>query len=303
LKISVIGTLVKDYLLPYSGGEIKSLGGIYFTILHLSAILPETYKIIPITYVGNDIYRDFREFIKLQKNISSEGLIKYNRRSNSVQLKYISREERVEFSKNPSPPIPFKYIKAHLTCDFLIINMISGWDINYATLQKIRNNFSGKIYLDIHSYLLGRKRSGERYYRKPDDFQKWFNLVDYIQFNAKEFNVLNSDNLSLGDFFKKYCISKEKLINLTLGENGSKSVYWDKDEVKTVVKKADKTINVCDPTGCGDAFMSGFIFGILSNRGMDRSLELANQVAGINCEYFGAPEMNSLKFKVRKYFI
>ena len=72
MKISVIGTVVKDLLLPYGGGNISSLGGIYFTLIHLSAICPETYEIMPITYVGKDIYIDFREFINKQKNISAD---------------------------------------------------------------------------------------------------------------------------------------------------------------------------------------------------------------------------------------
>jgi hypothetical protein len=290
---------VKDYLFPYGAGEIQSLGGIYYTLIYLSSIFPETWQIIPITYIGHDIYQQVSKFVDQQTNISHAGLIKYNGRNNFVILKYRSKNERIEFSKNPFPPIPFEYIKGHLNCDLIVINMISGWDIGFSTLQKIRNIFSGIIYLDIHSYLLGRKRNGERYFRKPGDFKEWFDLVDYIQFNASEFKLLNSENLSLKDFYKKYCFSKEKLFNLTLGENGSKSVYWNQNAIKIIAKKAVKTINVKDPTGCGDAFLAGFVFGILTKRGINKSIELANNVAGINCEYFGAPEIHSLKLRLK----
>ena len=180
MKISVIGTIIKDYLYPYNGGIIQGFGGIHFTISHLSAIFRDTDLIIPITYVGKDIYNDFIKIIKKLKNVSSEGLFQYNRRNNSVILKYSSNYERMEISKYPLPSISIEKIKPYLDTDFLIINMISGWDIKISTVEKFRNIFSGKIYLDLHSYLLGKKSNGERYYRKPDDFQKWFDLVDYI---------------------------------------------------------------------------------------------------------------------------
>ena len=74
MKITVIGSVVKDILLPYHGGEVHSLGGIYFTLIHLSAIFRDIDTIIPITYVGEDIYTEFIRFVKQQRNISGEGL-------------------------------------------------------------------------------------------------------------------------------------------------------------------------------------------------------------------------------------
>ena len=300
MKISVIGTLVKDCLYPYNGGMYEGIGGIHFTISHLAAILQDTDKIIPITYLGDDLYKEYSIFIKSIKNVSDEGLFKYLGKNNSVILKYNSINERMEISKFPLPPIPIEKIKLFLNCDFLIINMISGWDIELATLEKIREIYPGRIYLDLHSLVLGRKKTGERDYRKPADFQKWFDLVDYIQLNEKEFEILNDQNASLEEFFINYCFSKDKLINLTLGKNGSKSVYWDKGKINTIIKEPKLTGTEKDPTGCGDAFMAGFIYGIVTNKQIEQSLELANFVGSVNCEYYGVPDINYLKVRLRQ---
>ncbi len=300
MKIGVIGSVINDYLIPYKGNHLKSLGGIYYTLVYLSALLPNTDTIIPMTYVGEDIQEKFLSFINSAENISSEGIIPLKRKNNKVILKYFSLEERTEISLYPMPSLEFYQLESFLSVDFLIINMISGWDIKIETLKEIRTQYSGKIYFDVHSYLLGRRKDGSRFYKKPKESFEIFSLIDYLQMNQKEFDVLNSEKLSIREFYHTYCISNDNLINLTIGENGSYTIFSRDGEMQQIYQPALTSKYQIDPTGCGDAFLAGFVFALLTGKNFVESARMANTVAGINVGLKGAPELPVLKMKLNK---
>jgi len=74
-----------------------------------------------------------------------------------------------------------------------------------------------------------------------------------------------------------------KCLVVTRGAEGS-SFYADGGRIDVPVVKADK---VLDPTGCGDAFRSGFLYGISQGWGWEKTGRLANLMGTIKIEHRG----------------
>jgi hypothetical protein len=300
MRICLVGTLVSDFIYPLRGKRTKAYGGIYHSLLTLSALSSTRDCIIPVTYIGTDRWENFRQFASQHRNICADGLVFNEQKTNQSILRYFSDSERIEFSKYPYGPLKYEHIEPFLDCDLLAINMISGWDIDSDVLFKVRENYNGEIYMDIHNYLTRLDKKGQRLNRKPRDVEHWLHVADIVQMNSREFSIINTQNLDITDFCIKYCISERKLINLTRGAAGSQSVLCDQGKTKSYIKNLPQNKNACDPTGCGDAYMAGFIYGHLSRKDIDFALNMANCVASIYCEFPGAPDINELRANVRQ---
>jgi len=291
MRICLVGTLVDDVIYPLQGPKIRAYGGIYHTLITLSVLFSEKDIIIPVTYVGKDHWDRIIQFVNQQKNISVDGLVRSEKKTNQSILRYFSSSERTEISKYPFPALKYEHIEPFLDCDLLAINMISGWDIDLNIFREIRRRYKGEIYIDLHSYLTQLDKNGQRFHRRPGDIDQWLYLADIIQMNKKEFTILNTDQLDIADFCLKYCISERKLINLTLGSSGSISVLAMQGKTESCSKETIQNLHATDPTGCGDAFMAGFIYGYVTHKSIHDALDLANCVASVYCEFPGAPDI------------
>lgn len=300
MRVVLIGTLVYDTIQPLEGDEIHGFGGIYHTLITLSSLLSSNDVIIPISYVAEEYWDRIVHFISNWENVSLAGLVRTKNKMNQSILKYYSDSERYEISKDPFPELKFEHIKPQLECDIIAINMISGWDIGLSTLKKIRKNYDGEIYIDIHNYLTELDQDGKRYLRNPTDIREWLQLTDIIQLNEKELDIINPEKLNIRDFCLKYCISERKLINLTLGASGSQSLLLYGGKTKSYLNKITANINSRDATGCGDAFMAGFIYGHLNRMGIKECLNVANCIASIYSEFPGPADIEQFKFKFKK---
>ena len=83
---------------------------------------------------------------------------------------------------------------------------------------------------------------------------------------------------------------------LTLGESGS---IFLADGSFTASPAIDVPGGCIDTTGAGDAFRTGFLFGLLTGENIEESARLANAVASLKCRGFGArsalPDIHELK--------
>jgi len=250
-------------------------------------------------FIGSNAKSSYLDSFLASTNISDAGIITINQKNSSATLKILSGSKRQEFFYDAFPPLSMEMIKPYLNCDLLIINMVSGWDIHLDTLRSIRSVYDGIICLDLHSLVTKVNADGSRTAQKPDEFENWIQMADIIQMNENEFNTLNSSNLSLQEFFLNYCISKKKLINLTLSEKGSNTIYFSDWKIQNINHKAETFAGEFESTGCGDAFMAGFVYGLLTNHTKKNCVKLANRIAAINGYYKGLPDLYELKLKLK----
>jgi len=297
LKIAVLGTIVEDRIISIDGQITESFGGLFYSVETLRALCGEEDTIIPISYVGNDIYERVKTWFAGDKRVTLEGLYPIARPNNRVELRYTSAHERTEFSLNPFPPLSGQHIMPFAEADVFVVNFISGWDVEHKALQSFAQNYHGILSMDIHSLTLGREPDGRRVLRKPEGLHEWLQIPDIIQCNRKEFELICSGELIT--FYNKYCFDQNKIINLTLGDKGSLSVYREKNEIVKIEMPAAET-KVVDPTGCGDVFLAAFAYEYGKTQNIINAAKKANLVAGIAGSKKGLPEYRWLQQMLEK---
>ena len=299
MKISVLGTFVKDKIIPVQGKVITSLGGIFYTISYLSCLLDKTWQIYPVCFIGNDLYEEIINYFDEYENVKLNGVKAIPQKNTKIKLVYKTEDNREEILRYPLPGLTFEDIKPFLNADILLINFITGQEINLENLKKIRHHSSAIIYLDYHSKALHTDSRGIRNYYQDKNWQQYTEQVDILQMNEKEAHILaglsKKDELQkLIAFAKKLLKLRLKIINITLGSQGSLLITKSnkKTNVKTVPSYPMK--DILDVTGCGDAFSTGFISKYFETKDAHTAAGFANYIAGLNCTIAGVDNIKKI---------
>jgi len=101
-----------------------------------------------------------------------------------------------------------------------------------------------------------------------------------------ELNLIFGESKSDHEIIRTLLSGNVKTVVSKEGEAGSTA--YTKEE--TVHADAFEGIDEVDPTGCGDAFCAGFIYGMLNRWGMMQTLKFANAVGAITATKKGAME-------------
>lgn len=76
-----------------------------------------------------------------------------------------------------------------------------------------------------------------------------------------------------------------EIVGMTLGEKGSLMLF----ENEFIETEGFQVPGVCkDTTGAGDAFRTGFLYGLLKGETIEQSAKMANAVAALKCREIGA---------------
>ena len=203
MKITVIGTINKDLILPFQGTPIESFGGIFYNIAILSHLMDNSDEIIPVSFVGEDIQTPIMAVLEKMTNVSTEGLIPIDRTNHKVILEYVSPDKRKEKALFNFPSLTWKHVKPFLDSDIIIVNMITGWDIERKVFEKISKQARNKLFLDIHFLVMDTDKLGRRSPKKTDKIEKWLKGAKFIQMNDTEYEIIAGEEDKI-DFFKKW---------------------------------------------------------------------------------------------------
>jgi len=120
-------------------------------------------------------------------------------------------------------------------------------------------------------------------YFNKDDLLKCLDLCTLFIANEIEFNLIEN---KIGDNLKNYLIQKNKNYIETKGENGSE-VYWGGKKIQIPITKPKK---ILEPTGAGDAYRAGLIFGLWQGVKIEKACLLGAKIAAKSLEYHGSQE-------------
>lgn len=293
MKIVIIGTINKDLILPFRGSSIQSFGGIFYSLSALTRFVDDQVTILPISYVGTDVYSTLLMLFKNFGNIDPDGLICIEQKNHEVILEYLAPEERTEKALFAFPSIGWENVKKFNQADFYVINMITGWDLSLEAYLKLsRKNYS-KMYLDVHFLVMGTDQFGKRYPHRPDNIIQWLQGARFIQMNQREFGIINTEGLHESDFFEKYFRPDQYLI-VTLAGEGANVIFRKNNMIRNKHFPAVSVEKIEDVTGCGDVFGVGFVWNYLQSSNVYKSIEFANLAAGAKCFLRGTNEMDKL---------
>jgi sugar/nucleoside kinase (ribokinase family) len=285
MKLLVIGHSVEDHI-SSEQKEIVKPGGIYYTASALTSIAPDD-KIFLCTYAEKENYSLFSdaydkcapEFISFADSIPK------------VWLTIHGMKERDELYNNVNRNLDIPYARLN-EFDGILINMISGFDIELNQLIKIRENFSGIIYMDVHTFSRGLGHHGHRGFRKIEHFNEWAQCLDIIQSNEHEAKTITSfDNEEEIAHEILNCGTKQLII--TKGESGAKLYYLRNGELNFLFQSAAK-IDAVNKIGLGDVFGAVYFYNYIKTGNLFYSLNVAVNASGIVAGLNGLSKLKSL---------
>jgi hypothetical protein len=287
-EIAVIGTINRDTIRRADGSTVTSWGGLLYNLKymndHSSAI------IFPVVNAGADCHAEILKILKRFPNIDSSLVQKVKARNNHCFLHYANQSHKCEFLQGGVPPLTFARVKPVTNADLILVNFISGKDISLAALERLRAEYSGTIYMDIHSLTLGRRQvkgGVHRVLRRPRYFSRYAACADILQINKAEFEILSGQELTDRNLLLFFASLKHlRCLIITLGAAGSAVVYKDQAPVLALVPPVP-VARVHDTTGCGDIFAAGFIIEYLQSKNFIRAAQNGNRLASSRCRIRG----------------
>lgn len=264
MKLLVIGHSVLDFIKSDKGQKI-SAGGIFYSVSALNRLKSSYDEIFLCSQFDDktDIY--FKpEFEK----VNTEFLKKVDKIPR-VHLNLPKNRERHEAYENITNNLSLRFSDLN-NYDGILINMITGFDITLEQLTQIRNNYSGTIFIDIHTLSRGLNEDYKREFRKIPDFQKWAECLDIIQVNQNELYTLSHKKIEM-EIADEIFGFGVKVLCVTKGELGAKVYHRNQNEIASYFVAARK-INNPNVIGCGDVFGASFFYSYIRNKNVIDSL-------------------------------
>jgi len=290
--IGIVGTFIRDTIIPLSGPPVESIGGLYHTSAYLALLLGKENRVRLVCNMGEDFYENVCATLGRFSNFELSFVKRLSMANTQVRLIYRSSETRDEITSEPMPPVLVEDIAPLVDCDVVLINLITGRDIELAAVRALRQQTRALIYLDLHSLALGIDANGKRYYREVPTWRRWIESVDVLQVNEREAATLAGHGVlslpELETFARRVVDEGLRICHITLASRGSLLVYRDGNAVRSLHCPPQKISQVIDIIGCGDAFGAAFITDYLSSKDPASAAHFANRIAGLNCTFMGS---------------
>lgn len=297
MTITLIGHICKDVIHYPDGLQTQGFGGIFFSIATLANLMKHNDIIIPVFGIGKKDYDELIATLRLYPNVDISGIFTFDGNTNEVNLFYSNGSERIECSKYIAEPIPWKRIKAYLKTDMILINMVSGFDIEIETLDEIRMYVREKkvpIYLDIHSLSLGVNEDGKRFRHPVPIWRRWLFMLHAVQMNEQEASGLTLEQYDDNTLAIQTLSLGTSALIITRGSRGYSIFLENSKEFKRIDEEGISINTVVDSTGCGDVFASAYCAYYLRSKDILASARFANKVAGWKAQTYGSKELNML---------
>ena len=126
-----------------------------------------------------------------------------------------------------------------------------------------------------------------------EDFLKFYEQATWVVANDYEWQMMHErTNLTA-----EQVAQQVKATIVTKGAEGA-TVYTADNTYEIPCAKAH---HINDPTGCGDAFRSGLLYGLMNNLDWETTGKIASLMGAINVEYHGTQnhKITQAEFKQR----
>lgn len=311
MRYIVVGEPCVDVIHKINGEVIHSYGGILYSVIALSILASKDDEIVPVMNLGEDEFDNITGILSKHQNINLEFVNKVAHSTRKVFLDYslynTDKKARFETSSEPTYSIEYSLIKKALPkTDAILVNMVSGIDINLETMKNLRASFEGYIHIDIHNLVMKTCEDGMRTHTNLEDWREWCTCADVVQMNEFEVKTLDKQIKNEYEIVEEVLINSGKDVKafvITRGINGV-SCYTKKqktfgEESFIDLDKTDLSAienpQFLDSTGCGDVFAASFVFDYSNNSDLTKSLHFANRLASYSTSLEGIDQLYKLR--------
>jgi sugar/nucleoside kinase (ribokinase family) len=307
-RLGVIGTLVWDviYGWPRDSERVEGWGGIAYALSALAAALPDSWEIVPILKVGEDVADQARDFLSTLRNIAPDTApLIVPQSNNRSELRYYSREHRTELLSGRTPAWEWPELEPRLSeldLDALYVNFVSGWELDLDAARQMRATFRGPIYADLHMMLWVPQPNGMRALQPLPRAEEWYGCFDVVQVNEQEMEMLAGSSEELAaEAFRAGVLC----IVITLGPRGALYFASPRLDIANVSAAREHEVALdsarseqlapsmvrdgagIDPTGCGDVWGATFFSRLLLGETPRAATIVANEAAGRSATWRG----------------
>ncbi len=312
--LGVIGTMVWDTIWRDSAAEssVEEWGGISYALAAADSACPPDFRVRPIIKMGRDLAENGYRFLKELSVLESDEAVSVIEAPNTrVELSYRSSQRRCERITGGLPSWTWAELEPRLAgCDALYVNFITGFELDLELARRLRENFQGVIYADLHSLMLATDPRGERIPQPLDRWSEWLPCFDVVQLNEDELGSLSAG--WGGDpwaFAADVVGSRTRVLFVTLGARGAayvmnpsslpleaagRAAFIERLEPVLTGHVAAQPVEGGDSTGCGDVWGMTACCRLLQGSGVEEAIEAANTAASVNAAHRGASGLSSL---------
>lgn len=271
MKILLIGHSIIDHL---ENKTDANPGGVYYSTLGFLSCFKPNDRLSLLTGTNSSSFELFERLYKQIDLSLSEDVLEMP----EVFLHTSGESERREVYKNIAGNLSFSKLENLSRFDGILINMITGFDISLTQLKWLRENYSGLIYLDVHTLSRGLDEKGNRKFRQIPNVEEWLACVDILQCNENELSTIRYSNAekSAAEWILEKGI---KLLIITKGENGA--LLYTRENGINFLKINGEKITAKNKIGCGDIFGATFFYSYIRTRDCKRTLEFANHAGAV----------------------
>lgn len=263
IDLAVIGHTVIDHI-TFQGHDDILPGGSAPAVA-LSAADNGT-KVGIMTRIGNDFPRPWLELLK--KKIDIEGMQIIDGKTTSINIDYASdgNIRGIDISQNVSNKFgDISFPKRYLDVNFVHICPLP---INDQLELVEKSSKHSKVSVDFNQVY------ESEYKKNPNVVNQILGHTDIIfpnEFEARSITGIND----IGQCTEILYDRGPSIVVITLGGKGS--IVYDGDNLRRY--SPNNVTDVIDPTGCGDAFIGGFLSTYIETNDIDKSMNMANIMA------------------------
>jgi sugar/nucleoside kinase (ribokinase family) len=275
--VAVVGTVNADRIVGPAGETSESLGGILYNGIVLAALLEGTGLAVRlVARLGADDREEALRLLAPFPAADGTGLIADPAGTNRSVLDYSRAEDRVEEVELRVPPLTAEDLAGVAGARAVLVNLISGRDVTLAALDDLRRRAPRALFLlDIQA--LARTADSPRRPCPVSDWKEWCARFDVVRGNEVEATHFAGAAPDGPAAVRRLLARGVAEVHVTRGVRGSwlgvasspatghrgadGAADGAADDVTLTEIPALPCPGVADPTGCGDAYLSGVCAG------------------------------------------
>jgi sugar/nucleoside kinase (ribokinase family) len=298
--VATIGTINFDQIIAENGETYESLGGILYNGLVLAAIFEGTgFRVRLHARLGADHLETARFLFDGFDSADLGGLLVDPRGTNISRLDYSRGTDRAEDVELRVPPLTDADLRGAESAAVILVNMISGQDVDRETLARLRSRSPARFFLDIQA--LARTLTSPRTSRSIPDWREWTSLFHTVRGNEKEVAAFAGCPGEPAIAAPRILEAGAEEVLVTRGAEGSRRFSRDTSatlDAGAILEEAIDPVSRPGPvetTGCGDAYdaavCAAWMFGLSGSNPARFASFVASEVAGV----FGLAGLRQLR--------
>lgn len=275
MNILLIGHCAIDAFFLASGTTEERFGGVVNGVRALGGRLEPKDRVIPVCGVGAPDHERLLSVLGEIPGVDSSGIFTTAGPTNRVEYYPAGPEAVAACAKSIAPPIPFERVKPFLNTGGVLVNMVSGNDLELETLDQIRiavRDDEIPLHLDLHNLTTAVNDRYERVRRPVEQWRRWAFMADILQCNQEELAGLTVEAMNEEQTVGHLFTLGVKGVMVTRGADGV-SLY--RSENKTVLHRSYPAINGIRPrvsVGAGDVFGAVAFYRYLKTRNLEEAV-------------------------------